>query len=67
MANGNSYVLCLMAPFSVTPNYLKPPHFEHFVSPFDFHVFVVELQTSNMTGRSIIASAIPLIVNYQVT
>ena len=35
--NRNSYVLYRMMPFPVTlrdPNYLKLPHFRHFVSPF---------------------------------
>ena len=34
----------------LTPNYPKPPHFPHFVSPFIFSQWV-EIETSNLVGR----------------
>jgi len=44
----------------ITPNH---PQFQHFVSPFIFSLWV-ELETSNLTGRLIVASASPRMVNH---
>jgi len=51
-------MLYLMVLFPVTlsdPNYSKPPHFRHFVSPFNFHVFVLSAwrQTSNLVRQTV--------------
>jgi len=42
----------------VTPNYFKPPHFRHFVTPA-IASWWVEIETSNLVDRLIAASASP--------
>jgi len=48
---------------SVTPNYPKPPHFRYFVS-FLVSSEWLEIETSNLVHRLIVASAIPRVTNH---
>jgi len=53
---------CFQWPW-VTPNYPKPPHFLHLV-PLFISSYCVEVKTSNLVGRLIVASPSPLMTNH---
>jgi len=62
-ANRNSYAFCRMALFLVNLSDPKPPHFWYIVS-FFISSYWVEIETSNLVHRLIVASVSPRMTNH---